>query len=185
MRAPSQRTVIISSLFFPTTMYPTLVALSALFLSASAFQLRSNNPSFFNAGIQGCVSVAENADGEPVTIHDCNTEALANQDWEATFAFKGDTAPSPIKVFGDKCIDVPNGVNAVGTKLQIWTCSGGPNQQWIGTLDRSFRWSGTDKCIDLTDGRIADGTALQLYTCSSGNQNQGWSNAPNPDAEGY
>lgn len=44
--------------------------------------------------------MGDNADGEPLVIHDCNTEALANQDWEATFAFKGDTAPSPITIFG-------------------------------------------------------------------------------------
>ncbi|KAJ7133277.1 ricin B lectin domain-containing protein [Mycena epipterygia] len=165
----------------------TLVALAAFGLSASARQIQSQNPSFFNAGIQGCISVADNADGEPLVIHDCNTETLANQDWEATFAFKGDTSPSPITIFGgEKCIDVTGGVNALGTKLQIWTCTGGPNQQWVGTLGNTFRWSGTDKCIDLTDGRIADGTALQLYTCDTTgtNENQIWASAPNPDAGG-
>jgi len=126
-------------------------------------------------------------DGSPVSIHDCNTENLANQDWEATFAFKGDTAPSPITIFGGaKCLDVTGGVNALGTKLQIWTCTGGPNQQWVGTLGRTFRWSGTDKCVDLTDGKITDGTPLQLYTCDTTfeNTNQIWGSAPNPDSGG-
>ncbi|KAJ6553201.1 ricin B lectin domain-containing protein [Mycena capillaripes] len=162
----------------------TLIALSAFIVSVTASQLQSQNPAFFNAGIQGCISAAENKDGEPLVIHDCNTENLANQDWQATFAFKGDTAPSPIKIFGNKCIDVPNGANADGTKLQIWTCTGGPNQQWVGTLQNQFRWNGSNKCIDLTDGRIADGTALQLFTCTAGNTNQEWFGAPNPDAGG-
>ncbi|KAJ7157674.1 ricin B lectin domain-containing protein [Mycena crocata] len=162
----------------------SIVALSAFILAASANQIRSQNPSFFNAGIQGCLSVGENADGEPVVIHDCNTEALDLQDWNATFAIRGNTAPSPITIFGNKCLDVPNGANALGTKLQIWTCSGGPNQKWVNTLGAQFQWSGTDKCIDLTDGRIANGTPLQLYTCSSGNTNQQWGSAPNPNSGG-
>ncbi|KAJ7478322.1 ricin B lectin domain-containing protein [Mycena latifolia] len=161
-----------------------LVALSAFILSASANQIQSQSSTFYNAGIQGCFSAAENTDGEPLVIHDCNTEALVNQDFNATFAIRGNTSPSPITVFGDKCIDVTGGVNAVGTKLQIWTCTGGPNQKWVNTLDGQFQWSGTDKCIDLTDGRITDGNVLQLWTCSSGNQNQEWRSAPNPDAQG-
>ncbi|KAJ7813086.1 ricin B lectin domain-containing protein [Mycena olivaceomarginata] len=110
----------------------------------------------------------ENVDGEPVVIHDCNTEDLTLQDWTATFA----------------CLDVTGGVNTLGTKLQIWTCSGGPNQQWVNTLDGTFQWSGTDKCIDLTDGKIMDGNQLQLYTCSSTNTNQKWGSDPNPDNGG-
>ncbi|KAJ7081191.1 ricin B lectin domain-containing protein [Mycena belliarum] len=162
----------------------TLVALSALALSASARQIQSRSTTFYNAGIQGCIAVAENADGEAVTIHNCNTEDLALQDWTATFAIRGDTSPNPIKIVGNKCIDVKDGKNADGTKLQIWTCSGGPNQQFVGRLDGSFQWAGSNKCIDLTDGRITDGTQLQLYTCGSGNLNQQWDNAPNPDAGG-
>ncbi|KAJ7682346.1 ricin B lectin domain-containing protein [Mycena polygramma] len=163
----------------------TLVALSAFVLSVSADQIQSENPSFYNAGIQGCVSVADNADGEAVVIHDCNTDTLANQDWNATYAFKGDTTPSPITIFGNKCIDVTNGVNADGTKLQIWTCSGGPNQQWANTLAHTFKWAAhPDKCIDLTDGKLIDGTPLQLYTCTDNDSNQIWGSAPNPDAQG-
>jgi hypothetical protein len=59
--------------------------------------------SVFNAGIQGCISVAANGDGEPVFIHDCNTQKdLKNQDWETTWAVRGDTAPGPITIFGNK-----------------------------------------------------------------------------------
>jgi hypothetical protein len=79
---------------------------------------------------------------------------------------------------------VTGGVNALGTKLQIWTCSGGPNQQWVNTLDGTFQWSGTDKCIDLTDGKITNGNQLQLYTCSSTNTNQKWVSTTNPDNGG-
>ncbi|KAJ7688019.1 ricin B lectin domain-containing protein, partial [Mycena rosella] len=131
----------------------------------------------FNTGIQGCIAVAENADGEPLIVHNCNTENLANQGWNLTF-WTGpvkNVGPQHITVFGDKCIDVMDGVNADGTKLQIWTCSeGNPNQQWISVTDDTLQWNGTDKCIDLTDGKITDGNVLQIYTCDDSNSNQKW-----------
>jgi len=134
--------------------------------------------------------VAENTNGEPVVIHDCNTEALVDQGWNLTQqSFIGDsTPPGPITIFGDKCLDVTDGVDADGTKLQIWDCTGGPNQQWVRTLYSTIQWNGGagNKCIDLTDGNIADGTALQIWTCAEdgSNQNQQWGSAPNPDTEG-
>ncbi|KAJ7721912.1 ricin B lectin domain-containing protein, partial [Mycena metata] len=135
----------------------------------------------FNAGIQGCIATTQNTDGAPVEIHNCNTEDTSLQEWTATFAIRGSTSPSPITISGNKCLDVTGGVNAVGTKLQIWTCSGGPNQKWVNNLDGTFQWSGTDKCIDLTDGKLTDGTQLQLWTCDTNNNNQKWGAAPNPD----
>ncbi|KAF7334660.1 hypothetical protein MVEN_02296500 [Mycena venus] len=146
------------------TISTTLVAFSAFFLSTSANQIQSRSP-FYNAGIQGCISTGENIDGSPVVIHDCNTENLTHQDWTATFAFRSNSKPGPMTIFGDRCIDVTGG-------------------QWIGTLDGTFQWSGTDKSIDLTDGKTTDGTPLQLYTCDGSNINQQWLNAPNPDNGG-
>ncbi|KAF8196329.1 ricin B lectin domain-containing protein [Mycena galopus ATCC 62051] len=135
-----------------------------------------------NAGIQGCIAVADNADGEPLIIHNCNTENLANQDWDLSFFTRQNAGPQQIKVFGDKCIDVTDGANADGTKLQIWTCAeGNTNQQWVSVTDSTLQWSGTDKCIDLTNGGISDGNVLQIWTCSGQNSNQKWTGAPNPD----
>ncbi|KAJ7292537.1 ricin B lectin domain-containing protein [Mycena rebaudengoi] len=166
---------------------PTFVALSALILSATANQIQSKSPAFFNAGIQGCVSTANNVNGAPLVIHNCNNEDLTHQDWTLQFAGRTSTNPEPIKIFGDKCIDVTGGVDADGTKLQIWTCTGGPNQQWISGTDGSFRWVGSNKCLDLTDGKITDGSQLQIWTCdglgttTNKNPNQIWNGAPNPD----
>ncbi|KAF7343887.1 hypothetical protein MVEN_01677400 [Mycena venus] len=162
----------------------TLVALVGFSLSTAArLQIQSMNNAFYNAGIQGCIAVAENADGEPLIIHDCNTESdLAVQDWEISFYTRENAGPQQIKVFGDKCIDVKDGVNADGTKLQIWTCTdGNKNQLWTSVKDNTLQWSGTNKCIDLTDGKITDGNVLQIYTCDSKNSNQGWGGDPNPD----
>ncbi|KAJ7836696.1 ricin B lectin domain-containing protein [Mycena olivaceomarginata] len=161
-----------------------LFAFVSLSLSVAAVEIQSSNSAFYNAGIQGCIAVADNADGEPLTIHNCNTENLANQDWDVAFYTRQLAGPQQIKIFGDKCIDVKGGVNADGTKLQIWSCvQGSKNQQWISLTDSTFQWSGTNKCIDLSDGKITDGNVLQLWTCDSNNSNQKWFGAPNPDTE--
>ncbi|KAJ7868542.1 ricin B lectin domain-containing protein, partial [Mycena olivaceomarginata] len=140
----------------------------------------------FNAGIQGCIAVADNADGEPLIIHNCNTEDLTNQDWDVSFFGRVPVGPQQIKIFGDKCINVKDGVNADGTKLQIWSCvQGSKNQQWISLTDSTFQWSGTNNCIDLSDGKITDGNVLQLWTCDSNNSNQKWFGAPHPDTVRY
>ncbi|KAJ7258100.1 ricin B lectin domain-containing protein [Mycena haematopus] len=169
----------------------TVFAVVCLALSVTAVQIQSTNSAFFNAGIQGCIAVANNTDGEPLIIHNCNTEPLPNQDWQVIFWYPQEeegsaenAGPEQITVFGDKCIDVPNGVNENGVKLQIWTCAAGnTNQQWISVTDSTFQWNGTDKCIDLTDGSITDENVLQLWTCDSANTNQKWIGAPNPDTD--
>ncbi|KAJ6476834.1 ricin B lectin domain-containing protein [Mycena sanguinolenta] len=162
---------------------------SALFLALAGFSasavaqssIKSFNPAFSKAGIEGCIAVENNADGEPVVIHNCNTENAVHQQWLVSFYTRQDGYPGPIKIFGDKCIDVTGGVNADGTKLQIWTCGeGNPSQQWVSVKDNTFQWVGTDKCIDLTGGSISDGNVLQIWTCDSNNDNQGWTSGPGP-----
>ncbi|KAJ7054559.1 ricin B lectin domain-containing protein [Mycena amicta] len=135
-----------------------------LALSTAGVQIQSLNPAFADANLQGCIAAPSDTNGAPLVIHNCNTEALANQDWQVNFFMRQDVGPQQIKVFGNKCIDVTNGVNAAGTLLQIWDCSstGNPNQQWISVTDNSFRWNGTEMCIDLTNGSILDNTQLQL-----------------------
>ncbi|KAJ7726814.1 ricin B lectin domain-containing protein, partial [Mycena maculata] len=136
----------------------------------------------FNAGIQGCISAASNADGEPLTIHNCNTEDSTEQDWQFSSFDEENAGPQNLVIFSDKCIDVVNGVNADGTPLQIWTCAeGNTNQMWISVTDDTFQWSGTDKCIDLTNGVSTDGNVLQIWTCTEGDVNQKWTGEPNPD----
>ena len=71
-----------------------------------------------------CLTAASNTDGAAVTIQGCT--GSANQNW----VFSG----GEVQLFGNKCLDVTNGVNVDGTKLQVWTCSGTQNQQWYYTV---------------------------------------------------
>jgi hypothetical protein len=89
-----------------------------------------------NPGIQGCISAPTNASGAPLVIHNCNTQPAVNQDWKLNFFTKENAGPEQIRIFGNKVrgfgcpvalmlifnsqfIDVTDGVNADGTKLQI------------------------------------------------------------------
>ncbi|KAK1221241.1 hypothetical protein PQX77_015949 [Marasmius sp. AFHP31] len=164
----------------------TVSTILALSLSAgianaqgSTYQLQSRNPALYEAGRQGCIAASDNADGAPVVIHDCNNEDVSKHTWSLSPWIPGriafDGPPGPMKIFGDKCLDVKDGINTDGAKLQLWTCEpGNTNQLWISVKDQTYNWAGTNKCIDLTDGNIADGNQLQLWTCvgEPGSDNQ-------------
>jgi hypothetical protein len=47
-----------------------------------------------------------------------------------------------------KCLDVPDGKDADGTKLHIWTCvDGNTNQMWEFASDNTIRWVGHNKYV--------------------------------------
>lgn len=69
-----------------------------------------------------CLTAASNTDGAAVTIQPCT--GATSQKWQ----FVGN---GQVQVFGNKCLDVTDGVNANAVKMQIWTCStNNANQQW-------------------------------------------------------
>ncbi|KAL0565561.1 hypothetical protein V5O48_016462, partial [Marasmius crinis-equi] len=128
-----------------------------------------------SAARAACISIASNVPGAPVVVHDCNEEDSSMHNWDFTRFTSQNAPPQALKIFRDKCLDVPDGKNADGTKLQIWTCeNGNRNQLWISATDFTFQWAGTNKCIDLTDGAINDGNQIQIWTCDSNNSNQKW-----------
>ncbi|KAF7290840.1 hypothetical protein MIND_01325200 [Mycena indigotica] len=118
-----------------------------------------------------CLSASANANGAPVVIGDCTP--TANNSWVVP---SGQGIPSTLQVFGDKCLDVKDGANADGTKLQIWTCAAGnTNQQWItGGWDQTIAWASKNKCLDVTDGKADNGQPIQLWDCDWTNNNQRW-----------
>ncbi|KAH6871464.1 macrophage activating glycoprotein [Coprinopsis sp. MPI-PUGE-AT-0042] len=122
-----------------------------------------------------CLAAQSNTDGAQVVIQTCTGEA--NQKW----VFTG----GGVRVFGNKCLDVTEGVNQDGTKLQIWTCTatGSINQSWYyNKWDNNLSWTGRGKCVDLTDGNQADGNRIQIWGCSNKNPNQVWSTGYRPNA---
>ncbi|MFJ6198061.1 ricin-type beta-trefoil lectin domain protein [Micromonospora sp. NPDC092111] len=94
----------------------------------------------------------------------------------ATFTWSGSqsgggTPTGAVTGLGGKCLDVTDGSTADGALAQLWTCSGGPNQQWSRAADGTLRALG--KCLDVAGGGTADGTKVQLWTCN-GSAAQQW-----------
>ena len=70
---------------------------------------------------------------------------------------------------GGACVDVNGASSADGTKIQLWTCNNGTNQQWTRT---GTTWRSLGKCMGVAGGATADGSLVQLQTCTgSGGQN--------------
>ncbi|KAK1235957.1 hypothetical protein PQX77_000802 [Marasmius sp. AFHP31] len=148
---------------------------------------------------EGCVAASSKNTGAPVIYHDCLTGDASNYDWDIQ-DFPVDPTPQQVKLFGTdlasrnacnkcsiQCLDVKDGLNADGTKLQLWTCtSGNTNQLWSHTSSLgTWQWAGTNKCIDLTDGLKTDGNPIQIWTCDSSgtNRNQMFPGRTVPDTQ--
>ena len=80
------------------------------------------------------------------------------------------TAPL-VSQLNSKCIDVPGGNTASGTRLVMWDCHGGSNQQFTRTGAGDLRIAG--KCVDASGGRGWNGDHIVLWDCNGG-ANQRW-----------
>jgi hypothetical protein len=83
------------------------------------------------------------------------------------------SATGPIKA-GDnsaKCVDDNGQSTANGTKIQLWDCTGGANQQWTVASDGTLQVYG--KCMDITGANYGNGTGIELWDCTGG-ANQQW-----------
>ncbi|GES04902.1 beta-xylanase [Acrocarpospora corrugata] len=69
-----------------------------------------------------------------------------------------------------RCVDVPNAGTTDGTRVQLWDCHSGANQQWTTTSAQELRVYG-NKCLDAAG--TGNGAAVQIYSCWGGN-NQKW-----------
>ena len=80
----------------------------------------------------------------------------------------GGTTPKQIVGIGGKCADVNGAVTTDGTKIQLWDCNPGANQQWT-RVGSTLQSSG--KCMTVAPG----GRNVQLFTCRTGDATQAWS----------
>jgi endo-1,4-beta-xylanase len=76
-----------------------------------------------------------------------------------------------------RCLDVPNSSRTDGTRIQLWDCSGLPNQNWTYTSRQQLKVLG-DKCLDAVGYGRTNGTQVVTYRCTRG-ANQQW--RLNPD----
>jgi len=168
---------------------------NAAIIPAFPYRMQARNPNstidgnvdLTSGGTGNCWTAASSTDGASVTLQKCQAFGTASQSW--VFSASAPSTPGTggvgtIKVFGNKCLDVTDGVDASGTKLQIYGCStANKNQQWqVTTRDEdsllngilNVQWVNSTKCIDLTGGSQADGTPLQLLDCQTDSTDQKW-----------
>jgi type 1 glutamine amidotransferase len=79
----------------------------------------------------------------------------------------------PITGVAAKCVDVSGASTVDGTRVQLWTCNGGSNQQWTvsGNTLRAL-----NKCLDV--GGTANASPVRLWTCN-GTGAQNWTPGTN------
>jgi hypothetical protein len=85
--------------------------------------------------------------------------------------------PPPISgplvgVQSGRCLDVPNVSMTNGTRLEIWDCNGGANQQWTQLDNGGLRVYGS-KCLEVTGHATAPGSPVAIFDCNGG-ANQQW-----------
>jgi O-glycosyl hydrolase len=84
----------------------------------------------------------------------------------------GGTSGPITGVGSGRCVDVPNQSQANGTKVELWDCNGGSNQQWTSTAAGELRVYG-GVCLDAAGQGTSPGTAVEIYACNGG-ANQKW-----------
>lgn len=144
------------------------VVAATLFIGASAQTPFYQGTLYLQPGNNSnkCMQAA-NYNGAPVVLADCATGGSEDQQW----TFSGGS----VKIHGNKCLDVTDGNNVDGVKLQVWDCwPNSVNQQFYYTRDYRLAWTNHGKCTDLTDGSMANGNRIQLWGCSNNNPNQRW-----------
>ncbi len=91
-----------------------------------------------------------------------------------TAGYAQTSAPTGPITAGDdsaKCVDDNALSSADGTKIQMWDCNGGANQQWTVEPDGTLQVYG--KCMDITGANYSNGTLIELWDCNGGG-NQQW-----------
>ena len=62
---------------------------------------------------------------------------------------------------GTKCLDVTDGEDSNGVKIQIWDCvPGNVNQQWSYVGSFHITWADSNRCLDVTNGN-----RVQIWDC--------------------
>jgi hypothetical protein len=100
-----------------------------------------------------------------VQVYTCN--GTGAQQW--TYVEAGTT----LHALG-KCLDIPGGGTANGTKLQLWDCNNTGAQVFIHRADNSYYNPQANKCLDDDGWSTTPGTQVIIWDCTGG-ANQQWS----------
>ena len=82
------------------------------------------------------------------------------------------TGSGTLQVNG-KCLDIYRDEKTNNSPVELWTCTGGANQQWrlsaVGALVNPV----SGRCLDDPRFGVTPGTQLDIFDCNNG-ANQQW-----------
>ncbi len=95
--------------------------------------------------------------------------------WSVSAAPNAGPAGPVVLAGGGRCLDDPGYRIANGTRVDIWSCTGGGNQRWTMAQDRTVRVYG--RCLSVYKSGTANGAAVVLHSCD-GSRVQQWRIGP-------
>jgi chitosanase len=142
----------------------------AAFTSAPLVNKRSNTC----LNVRGGASTA----GTAVDISTC-TSGAANQKFSTTSGNQIQVTIGGVT----RCLDANGSQTGNGTKIIIWSCHSGTNQQWTHNADNSIRGVASGRCIDINGSATNNGNSAVLWDCKNGgNGSQTWTPNATPPA---
>lgn len=71
------------------------------------------------------------------------------------------------------CADVPGSTHTAATKIDLYTCNGGANQQWTKGTDGSLKvYATSTMCLDVLNSATSSGSSVVINSCSGGTSQQ-------------
>jgi len=135
----------------------------------------------YNSGLCATASGAYN--GAPVVQTRCDASSKA-QRWAriyigGTWELLQNVESVSTYPYVPMCLDVTDGINANGTKLQVWQCTNTPGMYWRfvdayhgdPAYPLNIHTKIGTKCLDVPAASLEDGLQLQIWTCTTRTMN--------------
>jgi hypothetical protein len=115
-----------------------------------------------------CFGATSAASGAPIEALTC--DGSAGQQWSVPAV--GQAGPLT-NVASGLCLDLTGSNSSDGTQIELYTCTGNPNQVWVHQADGSMVNPQSGKCANIWTGSSDEGTPVELYSCQ-GTANELW-----------
>ena len=109
----------------------------------------------------------ETGEGSRVEIQTCNDSSLT-QVWSLNSAGELQQQASGL------CLNVIGGATSEGSLLQLWSCTGTPNEVWSLNQSSQLVGAGSGLCLYPVGGTTSAGTPVQIWSCAGDPASEIW-----------
>lgn len=116
---------------------------------------------------QVCMDAADNKveNGQQMIVWTCMKQQGGLLQGNQNYYYNSADSSIRFVQFPNMCLDADANHLSVGGKIQVWSCNGGPNQQW--TLENhQIKLKSKDLCVGDPTDTFAKTAALSLTSCS-------------------